>query len=119
MDATTLTIEVASLDDVKKQIKAVFRGKADETHRYTFLTPEAMAQALTPPRWIILRTLTGAGPLGIRELARRVGRDVKAVHTDADALVRAGLVEKTKDRKLSFPYKRVKVAFELRAVKAA
>ena len=60
MDATTLTIEVASLDDVRKQIKAVFRGKADETHRYTFLSPEAMAQALTPPRWIILRTLAHA-----------------------------------------------------------
>jgi len=30
---------------------------------------------LNPNRWAILKALTGAGPLGVRELARRVGRD--------------------------------------------
>jgi predicted transcriptional regulator len=47
------------------------------------------------------------------------GRDVKDVHRDAEGLVLNGLIDKTKDRKLSFPYKRVRVQFELWSPKAA
>ena len=45
----------------------------------------------------------GAGPLDIRELARRVDRDVKGVHRDAQVLVLCGLMDKSADGKLSFP----------------
>jgi predicted transcriptional regulator len=51
----------------------------------------------------------------VRELARRVGRDVKGVHTDARALLLAGLIDKTEDGKLSFPYDAVRVEFVLKA----
>ena len=37
--------------------------------------------------------MTGAGPLALREIARRVERDVKAVHTDVHALLNAGLIQ--------------------------
>jgi hypothetical protein len=40
--------------------------------------------------------------LSIREVARRVGRDVKAVHGDVTALVAAG-AEKRDGRKVVFP----------------
>lgn len=116
MDKTTLTIEVASLEEVNKRIiKAATSRTPDTSPRYTFPTPEAMARSLTPARWSILQALTGAGPIGVRELARRVERDVKDVHRDAQALVLNGFIDKTKDRKLSFPYKCVKVAFEFQA----
>jgi predicted transcriptional regulator len=120
MDTKTLTIGVMSIEDSKKRMlkELATRTKA-ATPRYTFQTPEAMARLLTPPRWNILQALTGAGPLGVRELARRVGRDVKDVHRDAEALVLNGLVDKTTDRKLSFPYKRVRVQFEFKTSKAA
>lgn len=39
--------------------------------------------------------MTGQGPLAIREVARRVGRDVNAVHGDVHALIDAGLLDKT------------------------
>jgi predicted transcriptional regulator len=52
----------------------------------------------------------------IREAARRVGRDVKAVHGDVHALLHAGLLDKTKDGKIVFPYDAIHVDF---AVKAA
>jgi len=39
--------------------------------------------------------MTGAGALTIREVARRVGRDVEAVHGDVHALLDAGLVDRT------------------------
>ena len=47
--------------------------------------------------------MTGAGPLAIRETARRVGRDVKAVHGDVHALLSAGILRKTSDGQVEFP----------------
>ena len=39
--------------------------------------------------------MTGAGPLSIREAARRLDRDVKGVHGDVHALLNAGILQKT------------------------
>lgn len=47
-----------------------------------------------------------------RNVARRVGRDVKAVHGDATALVSAGVVEHD-GRKVVLPYDGVHVDFML------
>lgn len=66
-------------------------------------------------RWQLLKALTGAGPVTIREAARRVGRDVKAVHGDVHALLNAGLLDKTKDGKIVFPYDAIHVAFVVKA----
>lgn len=115
MDTKTLTIGVASLDEVKRRMKAAFRGKADGTARLTFTSAADMARALTPTRWDILTAMTGTGPIGVRELARRVERDVKGVHTDVHALALAGIVDRTRDGKFSFPYDTVNVRFELHA----
>jgi predicted transcriptional regulator len=38
--------------------------------------------------------MTGAGPIAIREVARRVHRDVKSVHGDIQALLKAGVLER-------------------------
>lgn len=57
---------------------------------------------------------TGAGPLALREIARRVGRDVKGVHGDVHALLSCGLIDRT-DRGFLFPYDAVHVDFMLRA----
>jgi predicted transcriptional regulator len=54
-------------------------------------------------------------PLSIREAARRVGRDVKAVHTDVTALLNAGVLDRIEDGRVIFPYDSVKVEFLLHA----
>jgi len=59
--------------------------------------------------------LTGAGPVSIREAARRAGRDVKAVHRDVHALLNAGLLDKTADGKIMFPYDAIHVDFMVKA----
>jgi predicted transcriptional regulator len=82
----------------------------------TFPTIEMMWKVLTAKRWEIVQALCGAGPMSLREAARRVGRDVKAVHTDAHALLRAGVLEKTDDGKIVFPYDAVHIDFMLKAV---
>jgi predicted transcriptional regulator len=48
-------------------------------------------------------------------LARRVGRDVKGVHSDAQALVKAGVIDKLPDGKLHFPYHAVHLELDLKA----
>jgi predicted transcriptional regulator len=51
----------------------------------------------------------------IREAARLVGRDVKAVHGDIHALLDAGVLDWTEDRRVIFPDDAVHVDFMLRA----
>jgi len=59
-----------------------------------FETPGAFFSHLTERRWLLLNELLGSGTVGVRELARRLSRDVKRVHEDAAALVELGLIEK-------------------------
>lgn len=59
--------------------------------------------------------MTGAGPLGIRAIARRVERDVKSVHGDVQALLKAGVLDRDKDGKIVFPYDEIHVDFVVRA----
>jgi predicted transcriptional regulator len=59
--------------------------------------------------------MTGAGPLSIREVARRVGRDVKSVHGDVHALLKAGVLDHAADGRILFPYDEIHVDFVLRA----
>ncbi len=72
-------------------------------------------KSLTVKRWQLIEALTGAGPVTIREAARRVQRDVKAVHGDVHALLNAGLLDKTEDGKIVFPYDAIHVDFMVKA----
>ena len=78
-------------------------------------TVELLWKVLTAKRWEILRAMTDAGPLSIREVARRVGRDVKTVHADVHALLKAGVIDRSGDGRIAFPYDAVHVDFVLRA----
>jgi len=90
-------------------------GKAQKTARISFATPELLWRVLTEKRWELLKVLCGAGPVSIREAARRAERDVKAVHGDVTALLNAGVLSKTEDGHIVFPYEAVKVEFLLQA----
>ena len=89
--------------------------KAQRTARISFATPELLWRVLTLKRWEVLKALCGAGPVSIREAARRVGRDVKAVHSDVTALLNAGVLERAQGGGIVFPYEAVKVEFLLQA----
>ena len=53
--------------------------------------------------------------MSIREAARRVGRDVKAVHGDVTALLNAGVLDRAEGGGIVFPYEAVKIEFMLQA----
>jgi predicted transcriptional regulator len=44
-----------------------------------------------------------------------VDRDVKAVHGDVHALIDAGLLDKTAENQVVFPFEAIRVEFTLRA----
>ena len=112
----TVILDVCSPDEVMSNLSTVLKsGKAQKSARISFATPELLWKVLTAKRWELLRALCGAGPVSIREASRRVGRDVKAVHTDATALLLAGVIDRTAEGQIEFPYEAVKVEFLLQA----
>ena len=54
----------------------------------------ALVKELSPARWALVARLRDEGPLSVYELARRLGRDYKNVHTDVKRLVELGLIER-------------------------
>ena len=70
-----------------------------------------LLRTLTPARWALLERLREAGPLSIYELAKRLGRDYKNVHTDVTALVKIGLVERSDDALVRVPWDIVRAEF--------
>jgi predicted transcriptional regulator len=68
---------------------------------------------LNEKRWAILRAMAGQGPLAIREIARRVDRDVRAVHSDVRALHLSGVIDKTPEGKMILPYDVIRLGLTL------
>lgn len=110
----TVTIGVSSVADTQARMRAAFRGRKQGAF-IGFDSLELLWKVLTPKRWDILRAMTGAGPLAIRAVARRVERDVKSVHGDVQALLRAGMLDRAEDGRIEFPYDEVHVDFVVRA----
>ena len=108
---TTVTLSIASRDDVSRRAQAAFDGEAKGAH-ISFASAELLWRTLTRKRWELLKAMTGQGPMSIRQAAGRVGRDVKAVHGDMRALVDAGIVDHTANG-FVFPYDAVHVDFTL------
>lgn len=111
---TILQIEVATREAITERILAAATVGEPQPPSYAFETEADLLSTLNPNRGSILKALTGAGPLGVLELARRVGREVKGVHTDAQRLLRCGLVDKTEDGRLHLPYDEVRLALVAR-----
>lgn len=111
---TTVTIGISSIEDTKARTLRAFRGE-EQGAFIGFATAELLWKVITPKRWEVLRVMTGAGPIAIREVARRVERDVKSVHGDIQALLKAGVLDRAEDGQIVFPYDEVHVDFVLRA----
>lgn len=111
---TTVTLGLSSMTEAKKRLAGAFKS-APQGAFIAFETPELLWKTLTEKRWEILRAMAGEGPMSIREAARRVGRDVKAVHGDVKALLDAGVLDRTEDGRVVFPYDAIHVDFTLKA----
>lgn len=112
----TVILDVRKPADAMTDFPNVWKkGKPQKSARISFATPELLWGVLTLKRWALLKVLCGAGPVSIREAARRAGRDVKAVHGDVTALLNVGILDRQEDGRIFFPFEAVKVEFLLQA----
>jgi predicted transcriptional regulator len=109
----TVIFDVASAAEVKQRVRAAFAGNK-QTPRISFASPELLFRVMTANRWDVIRTMAGAEPMAVRELARRLDRDVKSVHGDVQALLTAGVLRKAEGG-IVFPYDAVHVNFIVKA----
>ena len=108
----TVTIGISSVKQLRKRAESAFKGQPQGSY-LTFETLELMWKTLTPRRWEILRAMTGEEALSLRAISRLVGRDVKTTHQDVHALLDAGILEKTDEGRIIFPYDAVHVDFTI------
>ncbi|MBK6740943.1 MAG: DNA-binding protein [Haliea sp.] len=112
----TVILEVRSPKEAMSGFAQAWNtNKQQKSARISFASPELLWKVLSAKRWELLKALCGAGPVSIREAARRVERDVKGVHGDIVALIGAGLLNRTENGGVEFPYEAVKVEFLLQA----
>ena len=112
----TVILDVRPPEEVMQDFVTAWKtGKAQKHARISFPTPELLWKVLTAKRWELLKAMCGAGPLTVREAAKRVNRDIKSVHTDLAALLSAGVLDRTALGQVEFSYEAVKVEFLLHA----
>jgi len=114
-----VTVRLSSMADLKARFaEAVHRAERGDVEEAApsieFASYEEMHKVLAPSRLAIIRTLAGQGALSIREIARRVGRDIQAVHRDVTTLINAGVVDRTSEG-VEFPYDRIHFEYDVSA----
>jgi predicted transcriptional regulator len=80
-----------------------------------FETAGSFFGKLTERRWALVHALQGQGAMSVRELARRVTRDVRRVHDDVQVLAELGLVERTDSGGVVCPFDDVHIDMRLTA----
>jgi len=110
----TVTLGIASRGIIDKRFLEAFKGKSQGVF-ISFESPEVLFKILSGHRWELLKIMAGAGAMSIREAARRIERDVKAVHGDVTVLLKSGILQKTADGRIEFPYDAIHVDFLLKA----
>lgn len=104
-----LEIQVGSAGDALDRFEAAWNraaeGRAPKTlHLLTLENLPLLLKTLSPARFELLRALREAGPTSIYQLAKRLGRDYKNVHTDVIQLAELQLIERGEDNRITVPW---------------
>ena len=105
----TLEVRVSGAGDALDRFEAAWNRAAEgRTPRkldvLSFPDLPLLLKNLTPARWTLLERLRKEGPLSIYELAKRLERDYKNVHTDVARLVEIGVIERQADTRVAVPW---------------
>ena len=114
--ATRRTLTITMSPDWRAALRRA--EKAAQAYRYqgetlNFESPGAFFGRLTERRWALVTALLGQGTLAVRELARRVGRDLKRMHEDVQVLAELGLVERNDAGGVLFPFADVQIGMHV------
>lgn len=110
----TVTLVVSPREKVDRRFLRALNGETQGVF-ISFESPSLIFKVLTGKRCELPKLMTGAGPMTIRETARRSERDVKAVHSDVHTLLGVGILRKTEDGRIEFPLDALHVDFVLQA----
>ena len=103
----TLTIDVASREQVNTRFEEAMTGKVTG-ERLSFPTLELFYKLMNPRRLQLIKAIQSWGPVGIRELARRLERDPGNLVRDLKPLKEWGIVEDT-GQGLMIPYDEIRL----------
>ena len=119
MTKRTLTITMTA--DWRGALRAAGKRATARSYQGEVLNFESAGSffgKLTERRWALVHALQGQAPMSVRELARRVARDVRRVHDDVKALAELGLVERTESGGVLCPFEAVHIDMRLTASEA-
>ena len=108
------TLVLGSRDTLNARFVAAMSGEPQGAY-ISFDSPELLFRVLTPGRWNIIRSMTGAGSLSVQALAEWPGIDVASVQHDVQALLDTGVLDRNADDAIEFPYDAVHVDFMITA----
>jgi predicted transcriptional regulator len=104
----------ASMRRARATLHALEEGKKPKPHfSVGYADMGQLLAVFTPKRWVLLGELRALGPLTVAELARRLGRDYKNVHTDVAALHDWLAVERLDDGRVRVPWSEIVVDLKL------
>jgi len=110
----TITLQPDWKAAMRQAARSAVEASSYQGETLNFDSPAAFFSQMTERRWAVVHALQGAGEVAVRELARRLERDVKRVHEDAAALVKLGLLERTARGGLMCPFSDIHVDMHLR-----
>ncbi len=105
-----------SLDRFEAAWEKTAAGKRTApSERLTFASLPLLISTLTPARWALLERIRQEGELTIYELAKKLKRHYKNVHSDVTRLSALGLIEKNAEEKVFVPWDRISAELRLAA----
>ena len=104
-----LQVRVSGAGDALDRFEAAWNrqaqgGKPVTLSVLSFEDLPLLLRTLTPARWVLLNSLRRESAASIYELAKRLARDYKNVHTDVARLAELGLVERRADGGIAVPW---------------
>lgn len=118
---TKRTLTITMTPDWRGALRAAGKRATARSYQGEVLNFESAGSffgKLTERRWALVHALQGQGPMSVRELARRVARDVRRVHDDVEALAELGLLERTESGGALCPFEAVHIDMRLTASEA-
>lgn len=114
--ARVLELRIGPARDALDRFEAAWNraaeGRPTSLRVLTLRDLPLLSRTLTPARWELLERLAKEGPLSVYQLAKRLGRDYKNVHTDVAQLAALGLIERRADG-VAVPWERVRAELAL------
>jgi predicted transcriptional regulator len=113
-----LELRLGSAGDALDRFEAAW-NRAAEGRRLRSLSVLSMQdlplllKTLSPARWALLERLKAEGPMSIYELAKRLARDYKNVHTDVSRLAELGLIARQDGGRVAVPWDAVRAELSL------